>query len=391
MADTFTATSTGVEILVQIPPQMHLSTDTSDIPEGSSTSIASPVRAGLKFRSGDAPKRTLTSDLECGGPSELPSSSGDPDDPRRPAWRFLVDTMQNMLLLGIWVLSFAWIAFLFLSGNLDQIFFVFLLCRPQAIAVELAPLFERARNCRDEASPLACPWDRHPLDESLPRPLLELRESWGNYLEEKIKEWRGCTTVVVFLSAFALCIIQIPDRNDPTTRVLAYVTFSVMFFCLLVTRGFFPSHLDNKNAKDVHFAYHFLQHAEDELTSIWNIHVLLSMSTASTGWVTLLSISTFACVYYNDTKTTGTSDEVIPLRFWQMVLARVVMVALLLATVLCLIWMHVTLKKYGDAVKHAHPNPLPDPSPVEAELQERGSDAVQDHAIPILTTAEPST
>ncbi|KAJ7453955.1 hypothetical protein B0H11DRAFT_2069864 [Mycena galericulata] len=380
MPATCQGSSTAVEILVQVPPILT----TSDIPHASSTSMESPTESRLKYRGDPRPiQRTSTSDLESGSSELSPSSPSDSsiEDDHRTSWRrSLLDSMQYMRQMGIFIL---FLGFALLSAIFWHFF---LLRRPLVIASELEPLLEQARNCLEEGSSRLCSLNRRRVNEYLPSPLLDLRESWETYLEEKFKEWKACTTAATFLSGFVLCTLQIPDRNYPATRILAYVTFAVAFFCLLVTRGLLPFHLDSKHARDLHYALHFFEHADKEETPAWKISVILSMSSISTWWVLVLSVATFASVFYDDTTITGSPDDVIPLSLWGMIIARALMVALFLASIICLIWMHMTLKRYGDAVKH----PYVTLSPAEPELREAGLDVLYQvqASPPALATAE---
>lgn len=124
---------------------------------------------------------------------ELCFSAGEPTiDGHRTSWRLLFDVVQCMLQMGAWVVL----------ALLSEIFKnLVLLRRPVAVASELEPLLEQARNCRDEASALLCTWDQYAMNEPLPSPLFELRATWESYLEEKVREWKGCTTIATFLSA----------------------------------------------------------------------------------------------------------------------------------------------------------------------------------------------
>ncbi|KAJ7460581.1 hypothetical protein FB451DRAFT_495687 [Mycena latifolia] len=229
---------------------------------------------------------------------------------------------------------------------------VLLFRRPLAYASEIDPILKQARNCRDEARLHLCTGKQ---PEPYPNSVAEFKESWERYLEDKIKEWSRSTCLAGFLSTFVLVALQVADKSDPATRVLAYMTFAAMFFCLMVNQYLFPRYLDHRRANDVHHAYHLLEHADEEISSTWNIHMLLSMSSVSTWWVVLLSGTAFTSLYYHDTQATGSTAEIVLLSFSQMVVARVAMAALILALGLCWLLMDATLKRLDEkAVQHKH-------------------------------------
>ncbi|KAJ7918724.1 hypothetical protein B0H13DRAFT_1991449 [Mycena leptocephala] len=112
-----------------------------------------------------------------------------------------------------------------------------------------------------------------------------------------------------------------------------------------------PYHLNNIYTMDVHYAYHLLERADAELSSMY---ALLSISSVATWWSIVLSVFTFASIFYHDTGTGGSSgDSIVPLNFWQMVTSRAIMVTIFFISTSCLVWMHLTLDKYKAAVQHS--------------------------------------
>ncbi|KAJ7132083.1 hypothetical protein C8R44DRAFT_772994 [Mycena epipterygia] len=367
MSDTILqGSSTALEIRVLLPSgSIPMSPDKSVIPEGTSTGL---WKRGVKDRSPPPREIIPPSQLECGGSVE--PDSGILQRPFRLAGDFLhcmLSVGSRMVLLILALLS----AVLALLSTLHTNFL--LLRRPLIYASELEPILACARHCRDEARPFLCSNDED--SNPMPASVLELGRSWERYLEDKIKEWIWCSRVTVFLSAFVLVALQISDKSDPATRVLAYVTFAAMFHSLLVNQCLFPYYLDNKHAKDVHYAYHFLQHANNGVLSMWNMdrHVLLSMSSVSTWWAIVLSTCTFGSIYYHDTKTTGSSEESVPLSLVQMIAARTVMAALLLASGSSLFSMCGTLAKYRDAAEHEQISTQETAPPQDASTISSGS------------------
>ena len=72
-----------------------------------------------------------------------------------------------------------------------------------------------------------------------------------------VSRFVSLTTIADNLPRFVLVALQIAANNDPATRVLAYVTFVVAFFCLTVNQKLFPQYLDH--GVDLHFAVHLLE------------------------------------------------------------------------------------------------------------------------------------
>ncbi|KAJ6591845.1 hypothetical protein DFH09DRAFT_185191 [Mycena vulgaris] len=336
MSQTLAGSSTAVEIHVQLP----ISSDQSDVPQG-----LSPRRG--KFRGPQT--RTPTVSLESGSPNN--TEDADPG-----LWHKILSSRLLPKILEIlhFILDLGSLLVLLVLAFFSAVGTnIFLFRRPLAYAFELDPILEQARSCRDEGQPLLCARSQRAASVALPNSVLELAESWEIYLQGKIKEWSWSAWLVGYLSAFILVILQIADKRDPATRVLAYTTFVATLFCLTVNQFLFPRYLEH-HAKDAHFAYHLFEHADAEMTSTWNIYVLLSMSSVSTWWVILLSATTFASVYYHDTTTTGSTADVVPLSLSQMLAARVAMVALILILASCCLFMKGTLERYEKAVDHTH-------------------------------------
>ncbi|KAJ6581246.1 hypothetical protein B0H19DRAFT_1114388 [Mycena capillaripes] len=341
MSDTL-ASSTAVEIRVQLPEQASTSLKAAKISEDSPTSVETSVYKKGVVRRG--PKKPI-SDLESG------AVSGDSVDRPKISARAL-DIHHAMLSLG----SRCGLRFLaFLSAVCTNIL---LFRRPLAYASELKPILQQARNCREEARHFLCAWDRQPTSASLPVSLLSLQRSWERYLEGKITEWSSCSYGAGIFMGFVLGALQIAEKNDPLTRVLAFIAFSVLAFSLVVNQ-LLVHHLSHRYVKDMHYAYHLLRHEDSdaELSSVWNMHSVLSMSSVSTWWAIILSVFTFGSVFYHDTKSAGSSaDSETPLNHWEMVTSRAVMVVICLISTSCLLWIHVTLKRYAKTVDHG---PLP--------------------------------
>ncbi|KAF7356824.1 hypothetical protein MVEN_01017800 [Mycena venus] len=346
-----TASSTGVEILVQIP---GITSTSIEISEGSSTFV---YPEGVVFRGRYTPTEpTLSpSQLESGSPHE--SSLSDSPDASGISSLDILNAMLSLLSLG----SLIGVALLsFFCTN------VLLFRRPLAYALELEPILAQAKNCQEEALPFLCADERQ--DGAMPKSLFSLQRSWERYLEGKIKEWSSCSYGTGILVGFILGALQIAENNDPLTRVFAFIAYATLAFSLMVNQ-LLLHHLNDKYAKEVHFAYHLLERAEKEKSSTWNLHCLLSISSVSTWWGIVLSIFTFASMFYHDTATTGSSaDSVLPLSLGEMVSSRVVMVAHFLISVSCLFSMHATLKSYGKAAEHT-----PLPSPAQQQLQDNAS------------------
>ncbi|KAF8196691.1 hypothetical protein K438DRAFT_739895 [Mycena galopus ATCC 62051] len=226
---------------------------------------------------------------------------------------------------------------------------VLLFRRPEAYASELEPILEQAKACRQQAPPFLCSGS---TQAPLPSSLLSLQITWERYLERKIREWSFCSYGAGILVAFVMGALQIAEKNDPLTRVFAFIAFAVLAFSLFVNQ-LLGYHMDGTGVKDVHYGYHLLlENLEEGKFSMWNMHSLLSLSGISTWWGLLLSICTFGAVFYHDTGTNGSSvDTNSPLSLWEMVTSRVVMVAIVLVSTACLVLMHVTLKSYGKCIK----------------------------------------
>ncbi|KAJ7695123.1 hypothetical protein B0H17DRAFT_1272935 [Mycena rosella] len=343
-SDNIPESSTAIEIRVQLPPQTPVPPYT------------------VKFRG-----RTPIAQLESGNPEPEAASPG--------LWHRILssgvlpqilDILKYMLSLGSFLVLIVLACLSAVCTN------VFLFRRPLAYASEFAPILEQARKCRDEASPVLCARSQRSAGAPLPDSVVELGASWSTYLEDKRRDWLSSTVLAGFLSGFIFVALQVADKSDPASRVLAYMTFVAMFFCLMVNQNLLPRYLDNKRANDIHYTHHWLEHADAEMSSTWNIYVLLSMSSVSTWWqvrlyitkprtmfttpnrVILFSGTTFASVYYHDTKSTGSSEDIVLLSFRNMVAARVAMATYIGVLALCLICMQATLKRYGKAVEHKH-------------------------------------
>ncbi|KAJ7090577.1 hypothetical protein C8R43DRAFT_1172318 [Mycena crocata] len=267
------ASSTAVEIRVQLPGRDSISPD-ADIAEGTSTSIFKP---GVTFRSGQrqpALNRTTTSELErqsraSGGPDSAEGSSQDDNS--------IFDILHNLLSLGellFWLL---------IAGLWAVCTNIFLFRRPSTYASELKSIIKQAKDCREEAQFFLCARDQPSTNETLPTPVAELGTAWETYLEEKAQDWTSHSRITVFFSTFTFCSLQIAKKNDFATPIFGYLTFAAMVFCLAFNY-YLSRHLMKKGAKNVHYAHHILERAEIEAPSMWNIHVLLSISFVSTWW-----------------------------------------------------------------------------------------------------------
>ncbi|KAJ7074891.1 hypothetical protein B0H15DRAFT_868446 [Mycena belliarum] len=257
--------STAVEIHVQVPRQ---TIDKADNHEAASTLTIST----LKYRSSG--QRTATSQLESGRPDR---DTVPPGLFRRflPSELFCKILEGVNLILQLGSLLF-WVFVVLLSAVCTNIF---LFRRPLAYASQLEPILEQRRKCGDDARLSLCS-RRSPL----PNSVVEFGGSWQRYLGDKKKEWVWFAWLAGFLSAFVLVTLQISDKSDLATRVLAYMTFIAMLFSVMVNQYLFPCYLDSERANDIHYAYHLLECADAEISSTWNIHMLLSMSNVSTWW-----------------------------------------------------------------------------------------------------------
>ncbi|KAJ7257897.1 hypothetical protein B0H12DRAFT_1232459 [Mycena haematopus] len=342
-----TASSTAVEILVQIPGQTSTSQEihvqTSEILATSSS--PGPVFAnGIVFRGQHTPRGPTLSQLESGSLHEPASSSGHSSDsadaPQIPS----LAIVKAMLSLGVLI------AEIFLAFLSVVCMNVLLFRRPQAYASELEPIVEQAEICREEARPFLCSGG---MQDTLPSSLVSLQTTWERYLEGKIREWSLCSYGAGILVGFVLGALQIAEQNDPLTRVFAFIAFAVLAFSLMANQ-MLSYHLNDKYTKEVHYAYHLLESVRTGKSSTWNMHCLLSISSVSTWWAIVLSVFTFGSVFYHDTEITASSvDSNLPLSLWEMVTCRVVMVAIFLISGSCLFIMHATLKRYGECVEHA--------------------------------------
>ncbi|KAJ6485928.1 hypothetical protein C8R45DRAFT_998421 [Mycena sanguinolenta] len=349
------ATSTAVEILVQIPgtsSESRVQTPDSEAPEILEISLTASPQTGLgrrvKSRGPPTPGRSTLSELESGTNSSYSTheplssidSSGSTDAPQNPA----LAMFKALLSLGVLI---AEIFLAVLPVVYRSVFVnVLLFRRPQAYASELEPIVEQAEHCRPGLHPL-CSGD---TQAALPPPLVSLQEKWEKYLELKYKEWSLCSYGAGILVGFVLGALQIAEQNDPLTRVSAFIAFAVLAFSLMASQ-LLSYHLSDKPAKEVHYAYHFLESVQTTKSSTWNMHCVLSISSVSTWWAIILSAFTFGSVFYHDTESTASSvDSNLPLSLWEMVTSRVLMVAILLVSGSCLFSMHATLKSYGKCV-----------------------------------------
>ncbi|KAJ6624987.1 hypothetical protein B0H10DRAFT_2212392 [Mycena sp. CBHHK59/15] len=312
----------------------------AEIVEASST--ATETVPTLKFRGSPHRshlRRTFTSQLESQTAVELSAVVSTGDSPSH-----VPDTQDGSSLSAEDILdgvfSVASLLILIAPALLSEIYTtIVLLRRPLINASQLKPVLEQARLCIEAAS--------------LPPSVAELGKSWERYLEEKIKQWTFHYRLASCMAAFALGTLQVADRSDLATRVSAYLTFAASFACIVVNLGLFPHHLDNNDAKDVHYAHHLLETIDAEVSTVWNIYVLLSMSEVSSWWTLALSITTFLSSFYHETRTNGSSEDSAHLGLWQTIVTRVAMLTLILGSILCLFLVHRTLKQHGDVVHHA--------------------------------------
>ncbi|KAJ7035699.1 hypothetical protein C8F04DRAFT_1182261 [Mycena alexandri] len=223
------ASSTALEIHVLLPA-----------PRTSDTFETPPLKDGVRFRS---PKRASDgpSHLEAGNQHQF-SSSGDSDGSG------IIHTLQD-------VLSFAKLLFLLF---LSEIFKNLLLFRqPVACASELRPLLEQAQICGDEARSLFCTLN-DASNLSTPSSVRSFQKSWERYLEGKTEEWKAAAGEVVFLAAFIFAAVQFAEKNDPATRVFAFVAVEALAFSFMVSR-LLSRHLHKRRVEDLHYGFHLLE------------------------------------------------------------------------------------------------------------------------------------
>ncbi|KAJ7180461.1 hypothetical protein C8R46DRAFT_583828 [Mycena filopes] len=328
------ASSTGIEIHVLLPA----SGETETSPPSERT--VPPLRPGVTFR-GPSPKRAST------GPSQLEAGSRlEVGVPANAKW----DSLQRILKEAPYFAKR--LVLCFLSPICTTLF---LFRRPLACASELQPLLQVAQSCREEARSVFCAQGGQ-TDFSLPGPtqgaLDSFQKSWEMYWEGKTAEWSSHSTVAGVLVGIIIVVIQIAEKNDPATRVFAFVAVAVLIGSFTVNQ-LLPRHLHKRRLEDLHYAFHFIERADAESSCIWNIQTVLSISTASTWWSVILSLITFACVFIHDTASTDSTDSTLSLTTWEMNTARAVMGTIFLISALCLYAMHKTLKSYGTAVNHA--------------------------------------
>ncbi|KAJ7743148.1 hypothetical protein B0H16DRAFT_1562013 [Mycena metata] len=336
------ASSTALEIHVLVPGQT--ASDTLE-------TIVPPLKDGVRFRSVQRNPRASAgpSHLEAGNQHQV-SSSGDSDGSD------IIRTLQDLL-------SFAKDLFLFFFSEICTNLLLFR--QPIAYASELRPLVEQAQICGDEARSLLCTVNGDP-NLSTPSSVRSFQKSWKRYLEGKNEEWNAAAGEVVFLAAFIFAAVQFAEKNDPATRIFAFVAVEDLAFSFMVSQ-LLSRHLPKRRIEDLHYGFHLLERADAESSCMWNIPTLLSISGASTWWSRILSLVTFASAVYHFTATNDSNaDSTVSLELWQMITARVVMGAIFLISGSCLISMQRTLKGYGTAVDHA---PLLSPEPPDTSSQ----------------------
>ncbi|KAJ6504842.1 hypothetical protein C8R47DRAFT_1103830 [Mycena vitilis] len=305
-------------------------------------SSASADRPGVVYRGilwADSPRtRDPTSQLECGGPQEEAVGSTGSANFGRQIFAGVGSVLRSVLSLGA---ILVWVLLLCLR-------FICVFGRHLVYASELESIRTQALDCGDETRHFLCA--KRP-NVPLPAALVSFQRSWEVYIERKISEWSLCSYLAGFFAAFILGALQIAEKNDPLTRVLAFIAFFALAASVMVNQ-LLPHHLNNTCTREVHYAFHFLECAHDDPPS-FKVPALLSISSITTWWGIILSVFTFASVFYHDTQSTGsTSDSLVPLDFWQMIVSRVVMVAICLMSTVSLFWMHMTLKSYANAVEH---------------------------------------
>ncbi|KAJ7636035.1 hypothetical protein DFH06DRAFT_657686 [Mycena polygramma] len=236
-------------------------------------SSASADKPGVVYRGilwSDSPRtRDPTSQLECGGPQEEPVGSTGNASLGRQILAGVVSVLRSFLSLGTIII---WLVLLFLR-------FICVFGRDLVYASELDSVRTQALDCGDEARHFLCA--KRP-NAPLPASLVSFQRSWEFYMERKISEWSLCSYLAGFFAAFILGALQIAEKNDPLTRVLAFIAFFALGASVMVNQ-LLPHHLNNTYTREVHYAFHFLECAHDDPPS-FKVPALLSISSITTWW-----------------------------------------------------------------------------------------------------------